>query len=197
VHASIADIWLGVFGLLSGVSLLSTLSMQVLGYAVARRLATRQRSEPGMALLPSPPLSVLKPLLGAEPALLDNLRAFARQDYPEYELVFGVADPLDPAVPLVRQLQLEFPALRMTLVTGGPLCGANPKVANLANLSRFARHEHWLISDADVRPDPSYLRAIATELEDSRVGLVHSLLWSRPVGRIGAMLERFHACSFV
>jgi ceramide glucosyltransferase len=197
VHASIADIWLGVLGLLGVVSLLGTLGMQALGYVATRR----RRSGSGTASLAHPaalpPLSVLKPLLGAESALLDNLRAFARQDYPEYELVFGVADPLDPAVPLVHELQSEFPALRMTVVTGGPTCGANPKVANLANLSRFACHEHWLISDADVRPDPDYLRALVAELEDPRVGLVHSLLWSRPVGFIGAVLESFHACSFV
>jgi ceramide glucosyltransferase len=128
---------------------------------------------------------------------MDNLRAFAKQRYPQFELVFGVADPLDPAIPVVRELRAEFPELRMSLVTGGPQRGLNPKVNNLASLSRFARHDVWLISDADVRPRPGSLRALVSELEEPGGGMVHSLLWSRPLGRLGAVLESITACAFV
>ena len=46
-----------------------------------------------------PPVTVLKPLCGAEPGLYENLRSFCQQDYPEYQIVFGVRDPADRLVP--------------------------------------------------------------------------------------------------
>ncbi len=174
----------------AALSLALSLSSHVVCHCV---LARAERPRPG----PLPGISVLKPLRGADAALLDNLRAFARLDYPEFELVFGVEDPLDPAIPLVRKLADEFPHVPMRLCVGGKQAGLNPKVNNLSNLSRLARYDHYLVSDADVRPRPGYLRALAAELRDARVGLVHSVFLAAPAGRLGAVLEAYQASSFV
>src|SRR6185437_810482 len=39
-----------------------------------------------------PPVTLLKPLCGAEPGLYEHLRSFCRQNYPLYQIVFGVRD---------------------------------------------------------------------------------------------------------
>ena len=56
-----------------------------------------------------PPVSILKPLKGTDPEIYESFRSHCLQDYPEYEIIFGVSDPDDPAVASVQQLQREFP----------------------------------------------------------------------------------------
>ena len=46
----------------------------------------------------APAVSILKPLCGKDPGLLENLDSFLRLDYPKYEVIFFVADPLDPVM---------------------------------------------------------------------------------------------------
>src|SRR6266852_5308794 len=63
-----------------------------------------------------PPVSVLKPLHGAEPGLADNLRSFADQEHPAFQLVLGVRDPADSALPVARALIAERPDCDIALV---------------------------------------------------------------------------------
>src|SRR6202035_4414589 len=88
------------------------------GYAVVSLAAVivwnlRRKDRPS---LQCQPVTILKPLCGAEPGLYENLRSFCQQRYPEYEIVFGVRDPRDPALGVVQRLQAEFPALRIDVV---------------------------------------------------------------------------------
>lgn len=142
-----------------------------------------------------PPITVLKPLSGVDRELYGNLEAFARQDYPTFQIVFGVADASDPVLPLVRAFVREHPELDLAVCVGAPRTGANPKVSNLEAMMKHARYPHLLISDADVRPGADYLRTIASELASG--DLVHSA----PVGsgqrRLGAILESLHLNCFV
>jgi ceramide glucosyltransferase len=153
-----------------------------------------------------PPISVLKPLKGADETLYANLAALARQDYPCFELVCGAERPDDPGLAVARRIAADFPAVPLRIVAGAAPCGLNPKVTNLASLARSARHEHLLISDADVRPGPAYLRALALELAGrdggGPAGLVSSLLAggqlagpARPSA--GALLDELHLGTFV
>src|SRR5256885_2852224 len=83
-----------------------------MAYTVTAWLAVRlrrYRSQSGAATLP--PVTVLKPLCGAERHLYDCLRSFCDQAYPGFQIVFGVRDPEDPALIIVRRLQREFQGL--------------------------------------------------------------------------------------
>ena len=171
---------------LFAVGLLSLVIELVTHTAVS---SVRRRTPSGRARFP---ISVLKPLKGDSRELFDNLASFARQDYPAFELVLGCEDASDPALATAHRLKAAFPEVPITVVAGGRPIGQNPKVNNLKQLSRAARHEHWLISDADVRVGPGYLRAIAAEMADPEVGLVSSVIAGVAESTLGASLDNLH-----
>src|SRR5438874_5565629 len=94
--------------------------------------------------LPLVPVTVLKPLCGFEARLGSNLATLCEQTHPCYQLVFGVRDPTDPAIPVVQDLMRRYPALDMQLVVDPRIHGANLKVSNLINMMAGARHP-WLV----------------------------------------------------
>jgi ceramide glucosyltransferase len=113
------------------------------------------------------PVSVLKPLRGEDSALLENLRSFCDQDYPRFQIVFGVADPDDPAAAVVRALIAEFPERDLTLVVDPRQDGANLKIANLGNMLPAARHEILVIADSDMRVTRDYLAVVTAPLTEA------------------------------
>lgn len=141
------------------------------------------------------PISVLKPLKGADAGLEENLESFFRLDYPEYELIFSVADRDDPAVPVVRALLKRHPRARARLVIGAVNVGPNPKVNNLITSFAEARHDWTLISDSNVRVERDYLRRLAGHLHTD-VGLVTSVIAGREPRGLGGHLEATYLNSF-
>ena len=128
-----------------------------------------------------PPVTVLKPLYGDEPLLYEALRSFCRQDYPAYQIVFGVRDPQDPALQAVRRLQAELPSVDITVVVDATLHGANRKVSNLINMASAARHDYYVISDSDMHVTPLYLRSVMGAFDSPEIGLVTTLYTGQPI----------------
>jgi len=135
-----------------------------------------------------PSVSILKPLHGAEPGLFENLASFCTQDYPgPVQLVFGVADPDDPAVAVVERLRHAFPGTMLDLVIDSRRHGSNPKISNLVNMAATLRHEIIVLSDSDMRVPVDYLSLVVGELQRPGTGgvtcLYHGVpaagLWSR------------------
>jgi ceramide glucosyltransferase len=144
-----------------------------------------------------PPISVLKPLKGTDEDLYENLASFATQDYPAFELVFACEEINDPALGEVRRLQENFPQTAITVVAGGKPIGYNPKINNLSQAANAACYNQLLISDADVRVEPHYLRALVAELEDPRVGLVSNPIIGVGERTLGSALDNLHLNTFV
>src|SRR6202163_1152449 len=122
-----------------------------------------------------PPVTVLKPLCGAEPGLHEHLRSFCRQDYPEFQIVFGVRDAGDPACAVVKRLAAEFPSVPIELVINPQLHGSNLKISNLINMLPYARHDILAMADSDAFVATDYLRNVTAPLRDDGVGLVTCL----------------------
>ena len=122
-----------------------------------------------------PPVSILKPLKGEDPEIYESFRSHCRQEYPEYEIVFGVSDANDPAVQAVERLRQEFPDRSIQLIVCTEVLGTNTKVSNLAQMVRSARYDHFIVSDSDIRVPPDYLRRVVAPLAEPGVGLVTCL----------------------
>jgi ceramide glucosyltransferase len=144
----------------------------------ARSFFRRQRAAPRDF---TPPVSVLKPVYGLEPEPYENFASFCRQDYPEYEVLFGVTNEQDAAIPIIRQLIADFPALPIRLVVTPEKLGSNDKVNKLCGLARAARHNLLVLSDADIRVGPGYLRSVAAPFRDAQVGAATSMFTGIPV----------------
>ncbi len=138
-----------------------------------------------------PPVSILKPLRGLDAEIYQNFCSFCRQDYPEYELLFGVADPDDPVVPMVERLQQDFPECNIRLIIA-PATWVNRKASLLHALATEARHDVLAISDSDVRVKPDYLRRVVAPLADRHVGLVTCLYRGRKPFSFTAKLEALY-----
>jgi ceramide glucosyltransferase len=150
----------------------------------------RGRKAPGEASAPDlPPISILKPLKGTDPEIYESFRSHCLQDYPEYEIIFGVSDPNDPAIESVKALQREFPDRRIQLLVSPKILGANVKVSNLAQMLAEARYDHLIINDSDIRVEPDYLRRVTAPLADSRVGMVTCLYRGMAGPTLGSRLE--------
>jgi ceramide glucosyltransferase len=120
------------------------------------------------------PLSILKPVHGRDPQFYEAIRSHAAQDYPEFEILFGLTDPDDEAIADIQRLQREFPerAISIRIVyTKSP----NAKVGVLAELAGHARYPLLLVNDSDIVVEPGYLRSVTAPLEDPEIGLVTCL----------------------
>ena len=136
-----------------------------------------------------PPVSILKPLKGADPDIYESFRSHCLQDYPEYEIVFGVSDPNDPAIASVQQLQKKFPGRAIHLVVAASPLGANLKVSTLAQMLQPARYEHLIVNDSDIHVERDYLRRVMAPLAESGVGMVTCLYRGIAARTLGSLLE--------
>ena len=177
IQAVVTVVGFVCLGLAAGYSLVTVVAV----------LAWRMQRRPGKARS-MPPITVLKPLCGAEPGLLEHLRSFCRQDYPEFQIVFGVRDAGDPACAVVKQLAAEFPSVPVELVINPQLHGTNLKISNLINMLPYARHDILAMADSDAFVGSDYLATVTAPLLDQDVGLVTCIYRGTPTGRIWSRL---------
>jgi ceramide glucosyltransferase len=155
----------------------------------AAQFLRERRTGGARATQANPPVSILKPLKGIDPEMYENFRSHCLQDYPEYEIIFGVSDPDDPAIKLVEQLKSEFPQNPIRLMVCPRQLGTNTKVSNLAQMLPEARYDYLVVNDSDIRVEPNYLRRLLAPLADSGTGLVTCLYRGVANSTLGSRLE--------
>ena len=139
------------------------------------RFRTQPRCSPGYSFSKWPGVTILKPVRGLEKNQEQNLRSACLQDYPEFQVVFSVQDPDDPALPLLKKIGQAFGSKRVSVVIGNRRVGPNGKINNLLGALPYAQYDTLVISDSDVRLKPDYLKAIIAPLADPNVGCVCTL----------------------
>ena len=141
-------------------------------------------------------VSILKPLKGMDPEIYDSFRSHCLQDYPEYEIIFGVSDPQDPAIASVDWLRRDFPDCNIRLVVCTEILGANVKVSNLEQMARAAQYEHLVVNDSDILVESDYLRSVIAPLHDPQVGMVTCLYRGIAAPTLGSKLEALGIMDF-
>ena len=156
----------------------------VSGFLVAMR-----RRTPARAPQNTPRVSILKPLAGIDDELDENLSSFATLDYPDYEILLGVASVDDSAYPVARKFVERVGHERVRLIVTDPDAATNPKVAQLLALERAASGEVVVVSDSNVRVMPRYLEPLLAELSFPGVGAVSNLVAGTGERTLGAAME--------
>src|SRR4051812_30821603 len=158
---------LAIFGLITSSVFTGMVLAAVPRYLRERRCAEEElRRRPGF----TPPISVLKPLAGAEPDLEKHLASFFEQDYPEFEILFCARQPDDAGLEVARLVAGRYPNIPAKFLSTGEPKYINAKVASMELMEKSASHDILVISDSDVRVTPDYLRAVALPFANARVG---------------------------
>jgi ceramide glucosyltransferase len=153
----------------------------------------------GLAAAPAlasalPPVTILKPLHGAEPQLEENLESFFLQDYPDFEIIFGCRNAADPALAVVERLRARHPRIPVRVVLSGEPEWANAKVWSLDKMIAVSTRDYFVLSDSDILVGPDFLRAVIPPLRNSpqgdpQTGLVTCLYRGVPGGGLWSHLE--------
>jgi len=142
--------------------------------------SVRKRVQPCTKTVPG--VTILKPLHGNEPALFENLSSFCAQDYPgPIQIVFGVQDPTDASIAVVRRLQNTRAERDLDLVIEAKVNGLNRKVSSLVNMAPRIQRDVVVIADSDIRVNPSYLSRVVAAFDQPGVSAVTCLYFGIPI----------------
>ena len=164
-------------------SLTSTVFLGMVLFAAVRYAMTCRSQRQRVLSVPLrelPPVTILKSLHGREARLEENLESFFRQDYPNFEIVFGVRNYEDQALGAVDKLQAKYPQVPTRIVISGEPSWPNAKVYSLSKMMASSAGEFLVISDSDVLAGPDFLRNVIPPLLDPKVGLVTCLYQGIP-----------------
>ncbi len=165
--------------------------LSALGLASFLRDRRKKLKQPLLPDSQLPPVSILKPLKGVDPEIWESFCSHCEQEYlqSQIQMIFGVSDPADPAIEVVRRLQVKYPKLAIELLVCDRILGTNIKVSNLVQMLPAARHETLLVNDSDIRVPADYLRRVTAPLADASVGLVTCLYRGVAGPTLGSRLE--------
>ena len=169
------------------ILIVASLAYQILALVSLGRFFTN--SLPSLDISEWPGITVLKPVKGLDRESRECLKSFLTQDYPAYQVLFGVADTADPVVPLLNELRRETPPGRLEVIFCPENLGHNPKVSILRQLEPRARYDFLAVADGDVKAGPDFLRSMASALQEPGVGLVSCPYRAGQSRSLGSWLE--------
>ena len=137
----------------------------------------------------TPLVTVFKPICGLEHGMDENLRSFCEQDYPEYQIIFGLHGEDDTAIPVIEKIIQDYPQLDLEMVIDTRLHGTNHKVSNLINMFPTAKHDILLVADSDMRVGKNYLHDIVAPFANAANGAVTCLYSGRSEGGLASRLN--------
>ncbi|HKN27224.1 MAG TPA: ceramide glucosyltransferase [Roseiarcus sp.] len=108
----------------------------------------------------APAVTIVQPLCGVEIFSRETLRSIFALDYPDYEIIFCLANADDPIAPLVRGAIAAHPERQARLLIGDDRVSANPKLNNVVKGWKAARHDWVIVADSNVLMPPDYIQRL-------------------------------------
>lgn len=170
----------------------STIYLGMTLIAAARHLRRARAAQAATDATPAaslPPVTIFKPVHGAEEQLAANLESFFQQQYPDYEVVFGVRDMENPAARIAEEVRSRYPWIPSRIVLSGRPLWPNAKVFSLEKMIAASDRSYFIISDSDVRVSPQFLRNTIPPLLDPKVGLITCMYRGIPASDFWSWLE--------
>lgn len=183
--------WLFALQVVSLIGALCSIVYSVIAFwCVNTFRSANPRSKPKKSGDPyAPAVSILKPLCGKDRFAYECIASQFVQDYPSFEIIFGVSDPNDLVVPVVHEVMQEAPEVQAKLIFCSERLGANRKISNLIQMLKHARNDVIVINDSDILTPRDYLLHVAAALDDSSVGMVTCLYSGIAGDNLGSRLE--------
>jgi cellulose synthase/poly-beta-1,6-N-acetylglucosamine synthase-like glycosyltransferase len=121
-------------------------------------------------------VNLIVPCKGTTEHLEENLRAIALQDYPNLTIMFVTDAADDPAVPHIERV-IHDTGRGVHIVAGYDehTCGKNH--AELVAIATDTGSEVHLVCDSDMRPPPTFVRAMVHPYVDPGVNVTTSARW--------------------
>jgi ceramide glucosyltransferase len=185
-------VWRALFLLALAGSVTSFIYLTMTVVASARHLRLARAAYAAVVSTPVsslPPVTIFKPLHGMEEHLARNLESFFQQDYPDFEIIFGVRSMENPAAQIAEEVRARFPQIPSRIIVSGPPEWPNAKVFSLDKMIAASSRAHFIISDSDVRVAPDFLRNTIPPLLDSKVGLITCMYRGVPAADFWSRLE--------
>src|SRR5215470_7635858 len=170
----ILGIVLFVIALVGTASSTVFLILTLLGAAKFHRDSRAQERE-AAAANSLPPVSLLKPVHGAEPRLSENIESFFKQDYPAYEIIFAADEENDAALEIIREVASRYPQVSCRILVTGPPQYPNPPASSFTRMAEVASYDILVTSDSDVEVAPDYLAQVVPPMLDPSVGMLTCL----------------------
>ena len=185
-------VWRALLVLALAGSFSSTIYLAMTLLATSRFLQRAQAAQAAVNATPRsslPPVTIFKPLHGMEEQLAANLESFFQQDYPDYEVIFGVRDLENPAAKIAEKIRGRYPHVPSRIIVSGTPEWPNAKVFALQKMIAASTRSYFIISDSDVRVAPDFLRNTIPPLLDPAVGLVTCMYRGIPSSDFWSWLE--------
>ncbi len=184
--------YLGFF--LAAISLIGTVSsaifliLSLIGSAKFRREA-REQERVASSLKTLPPVSLLKPVHGAEPRLRENIESFFVQNYPSYEIIFAADEENDAALAIIREVAAHHPQINCRILVTGPPRFPNPPASSFTRMADVASYDVLVTSDSDVEVAPDYLSQVVPPMLDPTVGMLTCLYRGKNAGGFWSAMD--------
>lgn len=173
-------------------SFTSTIYLAMTLVATSRYLRRASIARSASLAIPAsslPPVTIFKPVHGMEEQLAANLESFFKQDYPDYEIIFGVRDSENPAGKIAEEVRSRYPWIPSRIVVSGPPTWPSAKVFALDKMLAASSRSYFIISDSDVRVSPDFLKNTIPPLLDPESGLVTCMYRGIPAADFWSWLE--------
>uniref|UniRef100_A0A0K0FSI3 ceramide glucosyltransferase n=1 Tax=Strongyloides venezuelensis TaxID=75913 RepID=A0A0K0FSI3_STRVS len=138
-----------------------------------------------------PGVTIVKPIVGSDNNLRQNLTSFFEISYPNFEIIFCLPSNDDQGLVIVKELCNIYSYVSTKIYIGGEKVGFNPKINNMMPGFRYSKNPFILISDANIYMEKDSLTDMVSCMKDD-VGLVTQIPFCKNRnGYVGAFEKVF------